>query len=217
MKKKTTRPSRRGIALPAGLAASVKRALPPVNPSVDAATNEAVLQVLRDDAEQITRSLARRAINGNVTALRLCVERLVPVSRERVVPLQIEASHTAFDVSQAWQTLFDAIAAGRLTPGEALKFVAMFENRRKAIETADLEERIEELENQPDTPSKKPHDDIDFENCRMELDPPVSEASAHRQAPSPAPGAASEAASEAPRRGVPSIVSYPGIQSPRGN
>ena len=92
------------------------------------------------------RALIRKAVTGNLRALRLCVERLVPPTRERALPIDIPAASSAVEITLALQAIFRALGDGQLTPGEAHKLAAILENQRRAIETAELEERITALE-----------------------------------------------------------------------
>jgi hypothetical protein len=101
------------------------------------------------EAKEITRTLVRRAIDGNMKALRLCIERLVPFSRERVLPVKIPAAQDALQITIALQAVFEGLGAGYLTAGEAQKLAALLENQRKAIETNDLEARLQALESVP--------------------------------------------------------------------
>ena len=50
------------------------------------------------------------------------------------------------DLTKATSGLLEAVAAGDLTPAEAGEVAKLIEGHRKAIETADLEERVLRLE-----------------------------------------------------------------------
>jgi hypothetical protein len=49
-------------------------------------------------------------------------------------------------LARATAALLEAGAAGELTPGEAVEFGKLIEGHRRAIETADPEERVRRLE-----------------------------------------------------------------------
>jgi hypothetical protein len=130
----------------------------------------AASNLLAAEAVHITRALVLKAIDGNMKALRLCIERLVPLSRERALPVKIPAAQDALQITLALQAVFDGLGAGYLTAGEAQKLAALLENQRKAIETSDLEERLRALE------SGSPRDiDEDraaaFDDLPRQLDP----------------------------------------------
>lgn len=105
--------------------------------------------LLATEATQITRTLVNKAIDGDLTALRLCVERLVPISRERALPVCIPAPEDALQITIALKAVFTGLSAGQITPGEAHKLAAILENQRKAIETLDIEDRLIALESAP--------------------------------------------------------------------
>ena len=95
---------------------------------------------------------------------RLCIERLVPISRERALPVRIPAAQDALQITIALQAVFDGLAAGQLTASEAQKLAGLLENQRRAIETGDLEERLQALESAPrkDVLPNIPEDLSDF-------------------------------------------------------
>jgi hypothetical protein len=76
-------------------------------------------------------------------ALRLCIERLIPMSHERPLPVRIPAAQDAPQITIALQAVFDGLGAGQLTPGEAQKLAGLLETQRKAIEIAGLEDHAE--------------------------------------------------------------------------
>ena len=105
--------------------------------------------LLDGQAEELVQALINKAIGGNVYALRLAIERLIPISRERAVSLPRSNATTSQQITDALQGILDAVGTGEITPGEAQKLSAILENKRKAIETAMLEERIAALETAP--------------------------------------------------------------------
>ena len=90
----------------------------------------------------------RRAKKGDGIALRLCVERLLPVraSRDRVVELDLPAVQKAGDLVTAAGAVIAEAAAGNLTLSEAREVMQLLEAERRVIETAELAIRVEVLE-----------------------------------------------------------------------
>lgn len=105
-----------------------------------------VLALMEGGAEEITRTVIDAAKNGDLAAARLVLERLAPPVRERFVALDLPDTSTATGVSVAQQTILEAVGAGDLLPTEGTTLATMLESRRKALETADLEQRIALLE-----------------------------------------------------------------------
>lgn len=106
----------------------------------------AVQELLDGEAEKLTRRCIDLALSGDPTALRLCIERLAPAPKERRIAFDIPKASTAKDISAALAHVTAAVGAGLITPGEGNSLASLLEAQRRAIETADLEQRIERLE-----------------------------------------------------------------------
>ena len=95
----------------------------------------ALQEMLDGHGESITRKCALLALQGDPTALRLCMERLIPPRRDSPVKFKLPAVNTAAEVGQAIGTGLQDVASGQLTPSEGQMVSAILEDRRKAIET----------------------------------------------------------------------------------
>jgi hypothetical protein len=102
--------------------------------------------MLDGEGEKITRKAIDLALKGDPPALRLCLERLIPPVRERRISLDVPKLESATDIAQAVGTVLDSVACGEITPGEGQTIATLLEVHRKAIETAELEQRIARLE-----------------------------------------------------------------------
>ena len=106
-----------------------------------------LLQKLMDgEGEEITRAVIDLAKDGNETAMRLCLERLIPVRKDRPIRLKLPQITTAAGVGEATNVLLQSVARGEITPAEAASVTALLESRRKSIETTELEARITAIE-----------------------------------------------------------------------
>jgi hypothetical protein len=105
-------------------------------------------ELLDGEAQALTRKAIERAMEGDSIALRLCLERLVPVRRERPLNLKLPPVKGAADLPRALEGVMKAVAAGEITPGEGQALTAMLEIYRKGLEIADIERRIKFLEEQ---------------------------------------------------------------------
>jgi hypothetical protein len=103
-------------------------------------------KLMEDDAEDIVRAVVSAAKAGDPTAMRLCVERLVPVRKGRPISFDLSPVKTAADVAVAVGELSRTMAAGELTTDEASAAAAVIEMHRRAIETSDIELRLQKLE-----------------------------------------------------------------------
>ena len=107
----------------------------------------ALQSLLEGEGEAITRkAVEMMALEGDTTALRLCLDRLLPPVRDKLINLSLPKAETARDVTKAVGVVLEALGQGDITPSEAQTVVSLLETHRKAIETADLEARIAELE-----------------------------------------------------------------------
>jgi hypothetical protein len=103
-------------------------------------------KLLEDDRDAIVRAVIAAAKGGDPTAMRLCVERLVPLRKGRAVVFDLPAIETPADVVNALGAIAGAMAEGELTPDEANAVAGVIEFRRRAIETVEHEERLRKLE-----------------------------------------------------------------------
>jgi hypothetical protein len=97
-------------------------------------------------AEPITKKCLSLAIQGNPTALRLCMERLLPARRHRTLQFKLPPLKTLADVDAASESVVSGVGRGQLTPGEAQDLSQLLDHRRSVLETQDLEQRIRALE-----------------------------------------------------------------------
>ena len=103
-------------------------------------------KMLDEHAEAIVRKCVIQAMKGDPTALRLCMERVVPVHRDPYVKLKLPRTKTAQDVAEASERVVQDLAAGRITPTEGEKVITVLMQRLRTIEGVELETRIERLE-----------------------------------------------------------------------
>jgi Family of unknown function (DUF5681) len=102
--------------------------------------------LLDGEVQALTRKAIERALEGDDVALRFCLERILPARKDRPVKFDLPPVETASDISKALGVIEKAMAAGELTPDEAGTVATVIEAHRKAIETAELGERIRRLE-----------------------------------------------------------------------
>jgi len=106
----------------------------------------AALELLDGEAESLTRKAVELAMEGDTTALRLCLERIAPPRKDAPVSFSLPEMKTAGDALTAINSIVQAVAKGELTPGEATSLAGLIEAFRKVVETNDLEQRITRLE-----------------------------------------------------------------------
>jgi hypothetical protein len=103
-------------------------------------------QLLDGEAETLIRKTIQKAKQGNVPALRMCLDRILPPRRERPVPFTLPELGSAADASKAMAAITVAVASGELTPAEAGELSKLVESYLKTIEATDIERRLRALE-----------------------------------------------------------------------
>jgi hypothetical protein len=109
-------------------------------------TTLAMEALLDGEAEAIVRKAIEKAKGGDTTALRMCLERIVPVRRERPVGFSFPPIKTAADAVAATGSLVAAVSSGDITPSEAAELSKLIEGFVKSLEVTELAERIAKLE-----------------------------------------------------------------------
>jgi hypothetical protein len=103
-------------------------------------------QLLEGEAATITRKAIELAKLGDLTALRLCLERIVPPRRDRPVNFVLPGMNSADDATKALAVITAGVASGELTPPEAAKLSRVIEGYVKALEATEIERRLRLLE-----------------------------------------------------------------------
>ncbi|MFO7703565.1 MAG: DUF5681 domain-containing protein [Halopseudomonas sp.] len=106
------------------------------------------LSLMEDAAGEITQAVIDAARTGDLTAAKLVLERLAPPLRERPISIELPDISTTEGISNAQQFIIEAVGKGELLPGEGSTLATLVENRRKALETEDMERRLTDVEEQ---------------------------------------------------------------------
>jgi coenzyme F420-reducing hydrogenase gamma subunit len=109
-------------------------------------TTQAILTLLDGEAVALTRKAVELALSGDVTAMRLCLERIAPVRRDGPVMFALPALTCAADAARAAAAILGAVAEGELTPTEGASIMALVETWRRTFELTQIETRLSALE-----------------------------------------------------------------------
>jgi hypothetical protein len=86
------------------------------------------------ESEMLTRKAIELALAGEPTALRLCLERILPPRRERPIRFMLPALSSPADTAGAVARIVVAVTAGELSLSEAAELVKLVESFVKASE-----------------------------------------------------------------------------------
>ena len=106
----------------------------------------AAAALLDGRAEEITEKAVALALEGDTTALRLCLERIVPPRKDAPITFTLPPMQSARDAAGAAASVLQAVAEGEITPAEGAQLMALVESYRRTLETTDIEERLTALE-----------------------------------------------------------------------
>lgn len=109
-------------------------------------TTMAVLELLEGEAEALSRKAVEMALQGDTTALRLCLERLAPPRKHAPVSFPLPQMSTARDAAQAAGATLQAVCEGDITPVEGAQIMALVDSFRRALEVSEFEARLIALE-----------------------------------------------------------------------
>ncbi|QRM32083.1 hypothetical protein JO965_21110 [Microvirga sp. VF16] len=105
------------------------------------------LEALLDgEAEALTRKAVEMALDGDTTAMRLVMDRIMPPRKDRPVMFALPKLETPADAVKASAALVEAVASGDLTPSEAEDLSRLVDRFIRAVEATDILERLESLE-----------------------------------------------------------------------
>jgi hypothetical protein len=86
------------------------------------------------------------ALGGDTTALRLCIDRIIPPRRERLIEFALPPLKKAEDAATAMAAIMAAVAGGELSLGEAESVGKLVELFVRSLEAGEFERRIRALE-----------------------------------------------------------------------
>jgi hypothetical protein len=110
------------------------------------ATTLALETLLDGQANALTQKAIDLALSGDMTALRLCLERILPPRKDRPVTFTLPTITSAKDALSALSALLTAVSCGEITPTEASEVGKLVDGYVKATETNELADRLERLE-----------------------------------------------------------------------
>ena len=112
-------------------------------------------ELLQQKSEHLMTKCVLMAMQGDRVAMRLCMERIFPAPREGFVHLPLPGTQTLADIKASSQRVVQAVAQGRITPTAAESISRVLDDSRRAIDSRDIESRIEQLEAQAASEDKK--------------------------------------------------------------
>ncbi len=108
------------------------------------ATTAKLRALLEPHAKALVKQAVNLALDGDVTALRLCLERIVPSIKSQDEPVILgELEGTLPEQGSA---IVAAMGAGQVSPSEAAIMLQALAAQARIVEVDDLEKRVTTLE-----------------------------------------------------------------------
>lgn len=102
--------------------------------------------LLEGQHEALTKKAIEKGLEGDITALRLCLDRLAPPRKDAPISVDLPPVKSAADAVEASAALLAAVASGDVTPDEAGRVMALLTAHKSILEAGDHEARIAALE-----------------------------------------------------------------------
>jgi hypothetical protein len=109
-------------------------------------TTLAVEALLDGEAQVLTRKAIELAKGGDIAALRLCMDRILPTRRDRPVTFDLSPIEGPQDAAKTISAVLAAVAGGQLNPTDALEICKLVDTYVRAFEATELTDRVEQLE-----------------------------------------------------------------------
>jgi hypothetical protein len=101
-------------------------------------------ELLAPHAADLVAKVVQRALDGDTTALRICLDRLIPPVKAKDDPVTLPLA--AGSLADKGQAVLTALGEGTLPPDVASAILQAIASHARIIEVNDLEQRIAALE-----------------------------------------------------------------------
>jgi hypothetical protein len=105
------------------------------------------LELFEGESEALCRKAVELALGGDTTALRLCLERIAPVVKERpVCAIELPQFNDPKSALVVLEQIAEKLSAGGMLPSEAAAICQVLEQHRRHYETNEIDERLVAME-----------------------------------------------------------------------
>lgn len=102
--------------------------------------------LLQPHADKLVKKVVDLALAGDVQALRICIDRIIPPVREDRLQVAMPDIADAAGCTEAQAAIMKAVASGELLPSQGEALAGLVEHQRRAMYDQDLAKRIEAIE-----------------------------------------------------------------------
>ena len=105
----------------------------------------ALREKLLPHADQLIEMVTTFAKSGDMVAMKIVLDRLIPPLKEEPIHVTIPKIESAVDCTQAHAAVVNAVAAGDMLPSEGQAISNLIEAQRRAFETTELAQQMRDL------------------------------------------------------------------------
>lgn len=102
--------------------------------------------LLEGSLEKICKKVEEEALNGNMQAAKMILERFLPPRKDRCIEIDIPSIGTFEDVLNAVGFIVNAVGKGKITPAEGELLARTVESYSRALESYQFESRLKNVE-----------------------------------------------------------------------
>lgn len=102
--------------------------------------------LLEGSLDKICKKVEEEALNGNMQAAKMILERFLPPRKDRSIEIDLPSIGTFEDVLNAVGFIVNAVGKGKITPSEGELLARTVESYLKALEAYQFESRLKNLE-----------------------------------------------------------------------
>lgn len=103
-------------------------------------------KLFENDIEEICRQVIEQAKKGNIQAIKIILDRILPPKREALISIDLPAMKVGADILEAISQIILAISQGKISPTEGEILTRIIDRQGRAIELNELEARLKNLE-----------------------------------------------------------------------
>lgn len=103
-------------------------------------------ELLAARVESIANKLIELAEGGDMRAIRVCIERIVPAPQHQAIAMELPPIEKPADSVEAVASIAAAVAAGELTATEAAQLAKVVDVYVRALDSKGFDQRLSKLE-----------------------------------------------------------------------
>ncbi len=109
-------------------------------------TTRLVEKLLAEDVEAIVKMVTDAAKQGDMTAARIILDRILPARKDNPVSFDLPRLEAPADAVAAHAAIIEAVAGGDLTPDEGETLAKLIDGFVRSVELVEIDERLRKLE-----------------------------------------------------------------------